>query len=405
MDPGFNPDIQGGVVYAVAVQPDGKIVLAGSFTSVGGTTRNRVARLDASGGLDTGFNPNVNGTVNAIALQADGKIILGGAFTSIGFSTFNRIGRLNADGSRDTAFNPNINGNVLALAVQADGRILVGGDYSSVGGTPRSHLSRLLGDGTLDTDFAPGANDRVRGFALQPDGRMLVAGNFDVMAGVARVSLARLNASGSADPDYHPDVLAGFGAMALQADGKLLITGNIYDVGGVLTSDFVRLNADGTRDPAFAPSSALIDPIFGNGVSALPDGKSVFTGQFRALGGAGGYGIGRLGVPEAAMQNLEIIAYAAGANRIAWRRRGPAPELLLPPEVYFSLAGTNYSLLGTMQRTGNGWVNHGFVPPMNQTFYLRTRGLIGGSGSTGVEERTWQFFLDREEGIFAGDVD
>src|SRR5205823_251641 len=80
-----------------------------------------------------GFDPNANGSINVVVVQPDGKILLGGAFTTLspngGASvTRNRIARLNADGTLDTAFNPNANGNVRSIAVQADGKILVAGD-------------------------------------------------------------------------------------------------------------------------------------------------------------------------------------------------------------------------------------------------------------------------------------
>ena len=78
------------------VQADGKILVGGNFTSIGGQTRNRIARLDATTGLADSFNPNANDDVHAIAVQADGKILAGGFFASIGGQTRNRIARLDA---------------------------------------------------------------------------------------------------------------------------------------------------------------------------------------------------------------------------------------------------------------------------------------------------------------------
>jgi hypothetical protein len=74
-----------------------------------------------------GFDPNANGTVNVVVTQPDGKILLGGSFTSVLGVARNRIARLNPDGTLDTAFNPNANSTVSAIAVQADGKILAGG--------------------------------------------------------------------------------------------------------------------------------------------------------------------------------------------------------------------------------------------------------------------------------------
>src|SRR5437016_9545398 len=128
---GFDPNANG-TVSVVVVQPDGKILIGGDFTTLspnGGAavTRNRIARLNPDGTLDA-FNPNANGTVYAIAVQADGKILAGGTFTNIGGQTRNNIARLNPDGTLD-AFNPNANSEVDAIAVQADGKILAGGAF------------------------------------------------------------------------------------------------------------------------------------------------------------------------------------------------------------------------------------------------------------------------------------
>ena len=136
-DDGFNPNA-GSFVYSVALQSDGKILVGGAFTSIGGQTRNRVARLNPDGTVDTTFiNPAANNRVNTIAVQSDGKILVGGGFTSIGGQTRNHIARLNPDGTADTTFNPDANSWVYSVAVQADGKILVGGDFTSIGGQAR----------------------------------------------------------------------------------------------------------------------------------------------------------------------------------------------------------------------------------------------------------------------------
>src|SRR5438128_10218418 len=81
-------------VISIAVQADGKILAGGAFLSIGGQTRNYIARLDATTGLADSFDPNANGYVFSIAVQADGKILAGGGFTSIGGQTRNYIARL-----------------------------------------------------------------------------------------------------------------------------------------------------------------------------------------------------------------------------------------------------------------------------------------------------------------------
>ena len=82
LDP-LNANVAGTYVLATAVQPDGKTILAGSFTSVLGVPRSNVARLNADGTLDAGFDPKANSIVNSVAVQADGKVLLGGAFATL----------------------------------------------------------------------------------------------------------------------------------------------------------------------------------------------------------------------------------------------------------------------------------------------------------------------------------
>src|SRR5207245_2682266 len=141
----FDPNANG-LVEAIAVQADGKILAGGGFTSIGGQTRSRIARLDATTGLADSFNPNANDFVFSIAVQANGKILAGGDFTSIGGQTRNRIARLDTTTALADSFNPNANDIVSSIAVHADGKILAGGFFTSIGGQTRSLFARLTND-------------------------------------------------------------------------------------------------------------------------------------------------------------------------------------------------------------------------------------------------------------------
>jgi uncharacterized delta-60 repeat protein len=121
-----------------------------------------------------GFDPNADGPVNSIALQPDGKILVGGDFSTIGGTERIGIARLNTDGTLDTTFNPDAYDSVSSIAVQADGKILVGGNFTTLYGAPRDNLARLNTDGTLDITFNSNTNGSVWYIALQPDGKILV---------------------------------------------------------------------------------------------------------------------------------------------------------------------------------------------------------------------------------------
>src|SRR6476660_3137435 len=147
-------------VNVVIPQPDGKVIAAGRFTFANNILRNRIARFNFDGSLDTSFDPGTgaDGEITAAVLQPDGLIVVAGRFTSFNGFTHNGICRLNANGSVDQTFGlgNGITNAPLALALQSDGRIIVGGQLSSVDLTPRNYLARLNNDGSVDMSFDPG---------------------------------------------------------------------------------------------------------------------------------------------------------------------------------------------------------------------------------------------------------
>ncbi len=156
---GFDPNADNRV-YAVAALPDGKVLIGGDFVNVGGQSRTALARLNADGTLDTGFNANITSccTTNLrhIELLADGKILIAGTFSNVGaFQTYN-VARLNADGSADTTFTSALNGGsgtVIDIERQSDGKLLIAGSLGTVGGVNNRIMLRLNTDGSNDSSF------------------------------------------------------------------------------------------------------------------------------------------------------------------------------------------------------------------------------------------------------------
>ena len=301
VDTGFNPGLYkvSGVVLVngLAVQPDAKILITGDFAKVGGSggvARSNVARLAASGSLDTGFDPGtgLNGLGYAIAAQDDGKVLIGGAFTDVNGTTRNRIARTASDGTLDGAFNPNAGSSVWSIVPQASGKMLVGGTFGAVGGTTRYRIAQLNSDGTLAA-FAPYLSYDVRAVATQSDGKTLVAGGF-LNAGAAspgstRAFVARFNADGTLDSGFNaqldgpgPEGATFAYAVLVQPDGKVLVGGSFDTAGGgQARKGLVRLNANGSLDTGFA------DPGLNSRVDALAlqaDGKVIATGAFTCAG-------------------------------------------------------------------------------------------------------------------------
>lgn len=320
------------VATGVAVQADGKIVVVG-YTNVRGNRDFAFARLTATGGLDTSFDTDGLKTLDfgfdsderaaAVAIQTDGKIVVAGTFSGgVTGSNFG-IARLNpVDGSLDATFNgggmQNVNIGVndfaTALAIQANGRIVVAGytDLGSATGNPFDFaVVRLLGNGASDTSFDGdgqrtidfGADDRAAGVAIQRDGGIAIAGTTD--DGTPEIAVARvLESNGGLDASFDGDgkttvnygsgTTARAAAIVAQWDGRLAIAGTT-DAGA--TDDFViqRLNANGSQQASFnGTGSKRIDFGDADAAAALaidPNGRLIAVG---VAGSPGNFGMARI---------------------------------------------------------------------------------------------------------------
>ena len=248
--------------YAMALQSDGKILLAGSASDGVGAYSLALARLGPVGGLDASFGINATGTVTlssdveiaavAMTLKSDNSILVG-----YGASGATRLGRLQANGIVDTAFGSNgliklsnfYLGQGQALAWQTDGKILVAG-HLSVNGQNNNYFDatvmRLNANGTIDGNFGSngqaitdlgGGYDLTNALILQPDGTVLAVGaNWDGLGDTegADFALIRYQSNGVLDTGFDQNGLVttnlgslheeGY-AMAVQPDDKILLAG------------------------------------------------------------------------------------------------------------------------------------------------------------------------------------
>jgi uncharacterized delta-60 repeat protein len=328
----------------LAVQPDGKIVVAGTFTNVAGYARNNIARLHPDGSADATLNlapPIANFAVQTIAMQPDGRILVSG--TQLGSVTSNSIARLNPDGSRDVAFNPVANSTVWNFAVQADGRILAGGFFTNMAGEARNRLARLNPDGTLDAAFNPGANDAVRGLVFQRDGRILVGGDFTLLGGQPRGRLGRLDADGNLDPFFNPQANDGIRALAVQADDKIIVGGFFTNIAGHARQRIARLTSDGSIDPDFNPGA----DNWVRCVVVLPDGNILVAGDFTIIGGQTRGRIARL-YPNGGLDST----FDPGANERIWSVALDASGKVIVGGAFTRLAGQGCSHIARLNPDG-----------------------------------------------------
>ncbi len=292
---GFNPNVQ-----TIILQPDGKIIVGGSFTSFDGVTGlSRIARLNNDGTLDQTFSTgDITGptfpNVAALALQADGKILAGGNFTEYDGTPQAGLIRLHPDGSRDTSFkigsgferNSGI-GTISAIVVQDDGKIIVGGYYNKYDGITAESIIRLDTNGDIDPSFVTGSgfiNREVYVMTLQDDGKVLIGGNFDSYNGAqGKRKLIRLNSDGTIDTDF--GIGMGFTGSStvhvieILANGKIIVAGNFMGFNSQSARRIVLLHPNGVRDSSFQTETGFENSVWA--VKELPDGKLLVGGLFQ----------------------------------------------------------------------------------------------------------------------------
>ncbi|HEX8266202.1 MAG TPA: FG-GAP-like repeat-containing protein [Pyrinomonadaceae bacterium] len=293
-DPTFDPGSGfNSQVNVIVVQPDGKILVGGEFTSYNGEPRSKLARLLPNGSLDNGFTANVtqSGAVYSIALQPDGKILVGGSFTGINDTLRNSLARLNANGTVDTTFNAGFgSAAIYSILTQSDGKILVGGSFNGVGGFNRANLARLNADGSLDSGFNAGSISSIKQIQMQTDGKYVVL--------IGNSSVARLNNNGSGDNSFQPAVFVApsgnttnVNSILVESDNTIVVGGNFTTVNNIPRSRIVRLRSDGRVDLTFLPQGANRQ-VFA--LARQADGKILVGGEFTLIGNVTRYGIARL---------------------------------------------------------------------------------------------------------------
>ena len=290
-DPGFIPATVWNnyekQVNDMALQSDGKIVIAATqYDYDTGWTRT-IERLNADGSSDAAFRVLTDNTANThkclILIQSDGKIILGSQFTVAG--VIKPMIRLNTDGSIDTTFDtPALPASsyIYCLTLLPDGKLLVGNDSSK-------KLLRLTADGALDATFYDEHPEiqSCRAVLVLPDGKLIVAGSMlDPGGAVTYYNIEKLNANGTIDPTF--DISTSFigrngytSSLALQPDGKILVGGRFDTCDGNNSKSLARLHPDGSYDNTFTSPIYDTEPVV-NDILVRPNGNILIGGNFSA---------------------------------------------------------------------------------------------------------------------------
>jgi uncharacterized delta-60 repeat protein len=269
-------------IMDIAIQPDGKILAAG--TSFGDFA---VARYNSDGTLDSAFGSGGVATADfdgfqdfgyAVALQQDGKIIVVGWAIVASAQDFGLV-RFNSNGSLDTTFgtggfvNTNFdtgNDSAYDVAIQSDGKIVVVGDVA-IGGLFEFGIARYNSNGSLDGSFGTGGKvsnlpqGYASGVAVQSDGKIVAVGRI-ITGSDVDFAIARYNSNGSLDTTFNStgEVITDLGGMddnleevAIQSDGKIVVVGSSRP-----SSDWdfavARYNSNGSLDSTFGSGGAVI---------------------------------------------------------------------------------------------------------------------------------------------------
>jgi uncharacterized delta-60 repeat protein len=448
----FNPS-PNGPPTTVALQGDGKILIAGSFLNVDAIVRTRMARLNTNGAVDTSFiDPLIDGEVKAIAVQPDGKILIGGEFDAVSTNTRHYLARLNADGSTDTSFaDPALNAAVWAIALQPNGYVLVAGDFTfGSAATSQTYIARFTPGGVFDGTFAPPniCCLPARSIAVQSNGNVLVGGFFSHVNNTSHFNFAQFSSTGtfnsafpagSVQPEAGSIVVAPDGSIyindlgastkikkysatgaliavskqqpafdgeidsfVLQPDGKLLVSGTFETAGGVGHHGVARLNADTSLDASFADLHFSVTASNANGyvygLAAEANGNVIAIGNFSLANGQSRQFVARVVGNDPG--SSAFTGAASGSNTlITWTRIGGGAEFGAAPVLQHSSDGVNYTNVGPMTRIANGWQLSAPYDLAGPPFYLRAQGFAStGAGNGSIGAVTSAVFSDR---IFA----
>lgn len=293
-----------------------KYIVSGDFSVYDGVQCGNIIRLNQDGTVDETFTSvssgGFNATITAHQILPDGKIVIVGNFTSHNDVPRNGIARLNADGTIDMGFDPGTgaSGTITAIAVQPDGKYVIGGQFSAYNGTEKLLLARINPDGTLDPTFSrsPEYGMSASNLLIQPDGKMITTGFLTGLA-TAYKYVFRLNADGSIDPVFDSDIDNVVNAASFQDDGKILVGGWFEHAGSLPMNRVARLQNDGFLAVQEFSEGAAIYPNPVNHVAHIDFGQyedytiSVFDMRGKQLQNFSG---------KAKIETLDFSGYQAG---------------------------------------------------------------------------------------------
>jgi uncharacterized delta-60 repeat protein len=417
---------------AVALQPGtgGKILAAGSTSS-----DFALARYNANGTLDTSFGKrgitltDMAGQDadlgNAIAVQPDGKIVVAGLANTApngAVAHYFALARYTANGALDTTFGSggkvitsirtvmvgNSDSHNAALALQGDGKIVLAGGTYVPGGFGDFVVARFNPNGTPDTafgssgrvftDFA-GGPDQATGVAIQADGKIVASGRGSPPQGPGWFAVARYNPDGALDAGFGQGgtvttVVGSSGVtvndVAVQSDGKILVGGSAVNGDQAHNMALVRYNADGSLDATYgAAGTGVAMTLIGTGADATalalqPDGKPILAG-FSFANGVDSVALARYlpSAPQVGSFTADPNPVTAGASVTLTASNltdaNPGSTIAQVTFYYFDSSGNKVTLGTVTQGSAGAWSLTFTVslPPGTYTLYAQAEDSYG----------------------------
>jgi hypothetical protein len=280
---GAYPVVTSGSIYAGAPDGSGGWYIGGSFSKVGGLTRNNIAHVKSDGTVDPNWNPDADGVVWTIAVSG-ATVYVGGAFTTIGGQARSSIAALNSTATGTaTSWNPGANSDVYTLAVSG-ATVYAGGDFTTIGGQARKYIAAL--DATVDTNSAtawnPAAGSDVASLAVS--GTTVYAGGyFTTIGGQTRKYIAALDATLNTNNATDWDPSANNAVYVLAVSGATVYAGGYFtSIGGQARNYLAALDATVNTHNATSWNPSPDTNVWALAVS----GATVYAGgDFTTIGG------------------------------------------------------------------------------------------------------------------------
>lgn len=279
-------------VKSIAADGSGGYYVVGNFTSVGGSTRNYIARVNSNGTLNS-WNPgaNCNGNINSVVVSADfNTVYLGGTFTTIGQSTSsarNKIAAISASTGDATSWDPNSNGTVNCLALSASSTIYVGGSFTTIGGQTRNRIAEINTGSNTATTWNPNSDNEVT-CVLVSGSNIYAGGYFTNIGGNARNYIARIPNNSNTSDSWNPNASNTVFSLAISGT-NVFVGGSFSSIGGVTTNSLAALDA--STNTNMGNSAWLANITSSSGTpdirSIVIDGTTLYAaGTFKTIGGS-----------------------------------------------------------------------------------------------------------------------